>query len=92
MAKRKTETLEDAARRISPREAEDAVRRTARLEMILAPAQKDRIREAADRFGLSMTDLILRCVDLILSKVGARNGSEEGQAVRKTMRPKGRKP
>jgi hypothetical protein len=79
-AKKKTERLGDAARRISPAEAEDAIRRTARLEMILTPAQKDRIREAAERYGLSMTDLILRCVDLVLAKAGmmaARVGKRE---------------
>ena len=73
MAK-KTESLEDAARKVSVEEVEEALRKTARFEMLLTPQKKDELRAAAERYGLSMADYLTRLHDLLGMRTRERKG------------------
>lgn len=53
------------------RKPEGANPKTARLVLVITPAERERIVEAADRLGLSFSKLILRCVESALPELSA---------------------
>lgn len=57
--------LEEVVRKIPRQEIQKALRKTERMNLLLTPQQKEEIRAAAERFGLSMTDYLLRIHSLI---------------------------
>lgn len=61
--------LEDAVRRIPRVEIRKALGRTERMNLLLTPQQKEEIRTAAERFGLSMTDYLIRIHSLIEARL-----------------------
>lgn len=52
--------LEEVVRKIPRKEMLKALGRTERMNILLTPQQKEEIRAAAERFGLSMTDYLMR--------------------------------
>lgn len=52
--------LDKHLRGLSSRAVKSALGRTARLNVLVTPQQKDEIRATAERYGLSMTDYLLR--------------------------------
>jgi hypothetical protein len=46
-----------------------ALGKTERMNLLVTPAQKEEIRLAAERYGLSMTDYLLRLHSLIQSRI-----------------------
>jgi len=60
--------LEKATRQIAPKEIRVALGKTERLNLLVTPQQKEEIRAAAERFGLSMTDYLVRIHSLIESQ------------------------
>ena len=59
--------IEKVARRIPRRDIEKALGKTERLNLLVTPQQKQAIRAAAERYGLSMTDYLLRLHALVES-------------------------
>ena len=57
--------LEGLIREIPKRNLEDALGKTERLNLLVTPQQKEGIRDAAERYGLSMTDYLLRIHALV---------------------------
>lgn len=57
--------LERLIREIPKRKLEDALGKTERLNLLVTPQQKEGIRAAAERYGLSMTDYLLRIHALV---------------------------
>ncbi len=57
--------LEDDVRGVPLREVRKALGKTERLNLLVTPQQKDEIRRAAERYGLSMTDYLLRVHALV---------------------------
>jgi uncharacterized protein (DUF1778 family) len=57
-------------RAIPASEIQSALRRTARLNLLVTPQQKAEVRAAADRYGLSMTEYLLRLHALVEARVG----------------------
>ena len=57
--------LEEGVRKIPREEIRKALGRTERMNLLLTPQQKEEIRAAAERYGLSMTDYLLRIHSLI---------------------------
>lgn len=57
--------LEEVVRKIPREEIRKALGRTERMNLLLTPQQKEEIRAAAERYGLSMTDYLLRIHSLI---------------------------
>jgi uncharacterized protein (DUF1778 family) len=57
--------LEQVVRKIPREEIRKALGKTKRMNLLLTPQQKDEIRAAAERYGLSMTDYLLRIHSLI---------------------------
>jgi hypothetical protein len=57
--------LEKAVRRIRRPEVEKALGKTERLNLLVTPQQKKEIRAAAERYGLSMTDYLVRIHALV---------------------------
>jgi hypothetical protein len=60
--------LEKLTQQISPKEIGVALGKTERLNLLVTPQQKGEIRAAAERFGLSMTDYLVRIHSLIESQ------------------------
>jgi hypothetical protein len=57
--------LEKVVQQISTRKIRAALGKTERLNLLVTPQQKREIRGAAERFGLSMTDYLVRLHSLI---------------------------
>lgn len=57
--------IEKVARRVSHREIGRALAKTERMNLLVTPGQKEAIRAAAERYGLSMTDYLLRLHALV---------------------------
>jgi len=60
--------LEKVIRQIPKRKVEKALGRTERMNLLVTPQQKGEIREAAERYGLSMTDYLLRLHEMVNSQ------------------------
>ncbi len=73
MARRK-EDFYAVAKRVKPEEVEEALGKTERMNILLTPRQKAEIRAAADRYGLSMTDYLMRLHELVEAKARERRG------------------
>lgn len=63
--------LESDFQKIPPKEIRAALGRAERINLLLSPQQKKEIRAAAERYGLSMTDYLLRIHALV--EDGSRN-------------------
>lgn len=62
--------LDKVGRGISDGEVRKALGRTERMNLLVTPGEKQEIRAAAERYGLSMTDYLLRIHALIESRSG----------------------
>jgi uncharacterized protein (DUF1778 family) len=54
-------------KRISSKEIGEALGKVERINLLLTPQQKGEIRAAAERYGLSMTDYLMRLHALVES-------------------------
>lgn len=61
-------SLDKVGNRISDGEIRKALGRTERMNLLVTPGQKEEIRAAAERYGLSMTDYLLRLHALVQSR------------------------
>ncbi len=66
------ETFEEMARRVKPEEVEHALGKTRRRNFLLTPIQNEAFQAAAKRYGLSVTDYIIRLHELAESKTRER--------------------
>ncbi len=57
--------LEEVVRKIPREKVRKALGKTERMNVLLTPQQKEEIRAAAERYGLSMTDYLIRIHALI---------------------------
>jgi uncharacterized protein (DUF1778 family) len=57
--------LEEVVRKIPREKVRKALGKTERMNVLLTPQQKEEIRAAAERYGLSMTDYLIRIHSLI---------------------------
>lgn len=57
--------IEKIGRAMSRRSIEKALGKTERLNLLVTPQTKAEIRAAAERYGLSMTDYLLRLHSLV---------------------------
>lgn len=60
--------LERTTRQIAPKEIRAALGKAERINLLLSPQQKEEVRAAAERYGLSMTDYLLRIHALVESR------------------------
>ena len=58
-------SLNKVGSRISDGEVRKALGRTERMNLLVTPGQKEEIRAAAERYGLSMTEYLLRTHSLV---------------------------
>lgn len=57
--------LGNVGKQVSSRSIEKALGKTERLNVLVTPQQKQEIRAAAERYGLSMTDYLMRVHALV---------------------------
>lgn len=72
-------------REIPKRELEHAFGKTERLNLLVTPQQKQEIRATAERYGLSMTDYLIRIHALVegRARVRRREGDPEHDPIRR---------
>jgi uncharacterized protein (DUF1778 family) len=66
--------LEQVVRKIPREEIRKALGKTKRMNILLTPQQKEGIRAAAERYGLSMTDYLIR-----LHALTEKHATEKGR-------------
>jgi hypothetical protein len=62
--------LERTIRAIPAPAIQSALRKTARLNLLVTPQQKAEVRASAERYGLSMTEYLLRLHALVEARAG----------------------
>jgi hypothetical protein len=72
------DALNRVASRISDGEVRKALGRTERMNLLVTPGQKEEIRAAAERYGLSMTDYLIRIHSLVESRTWLTHRRKKG--------------